>query len=133
MCEVESFKGPELLSSAENTWNYTVSESTIMAGEGSRNASANRDLKMAREMYETRTSQKNKQKINDLEAMVTEEENKLKEQEMEEEVDWLQDPVNVITRATQFVRMQAGRWRMKTLLAKALSTHGNYVEQMRKV
>lgn len=130
---VLSCSRPEPIYSAESTQNYTVSAGTIMAGEGSRNASANKDLKVAREMYETCTSQKNKRKIIDLEAMVHEEEKKLSEQEIEEEVDWLQDPGTVTTQATQFVRTQAKSWRMKTLLAKALSMQDNYAEQLQKV
>lgn len=66
-----------------------MSGNTIMVGEGSHNASAKKDLKMAREMCETCMSQKNKHMINDLDVMVKEEEKKLKEQEIKEEVDWL--------------------------------------------
>lgn len=100
--------------------------------EGSHNASANKDLKVAREMYETCTSQKAKRRINDLDAMVNEEEKKLNEQEMEEEVK-IQDLGMVTTRATQFVRTQAESWRMKTLLAKALSMQGDHAEKMRRI
>lgn len=39
----------------------------------------------------------------------------------------------ITTQATQFVRTQVESWRMKTLLAKALSMQGDYAEQIRKV
>lgn len=74
-----------------------------MAGEGSRNRSANNDLQQAREMYERGTLQRNKHKIIDLEATVQEEESKLSDQQIGEEFDWLQDPRTPSTRATQFV------------------------------
>lgn len=93
----------------------------IMAGEGSRNASTNRDLKRARETYETRTLQKEKQRIEELEAIVTEEEENFEAQELEKEMDWVQDPGTVTTRSTQYVRTQAEMWRMKTMLSKAIS------------
>jgi len=95
-----------------------------MASEGSRNASANRDLKRARETYETHISQKGKQKIEELEAIVNEEEKNLESQDLEKEIDWIQDLGIITTCATQFVRMQAEMWRMKTMLAKALSMQG---------
>jgi len=91
-----------------------------MAGEGSRNKSANNDLQQAREMYERRTSQRNKRKIIDLEATVQDEESKFSDQQIGKEVDWLQDPGTLSTRATQFVKTQAESWRVKTLLAKAM-------------
>jgi len=65
--------------------------------------------------------------------MVQEEEKKISEQDIEKEVDWLLDPGTVTTRATQFVRTQAESWRMKTLLARALSVQGDYAEQLRRV
>lgn len=73
-----------------------------MAGEGSHNRSTNNDLQQVREMYERRTSQRNKRKIIDLEATVKEEECKLFDQQIGKEVDWLQDHGTPSTRATQF-------------------------------
>ena len=43
---------------------------------------------------------------------------------MEEEIDWISGPRTLATRATQFVRTQSEVWRMKTMLAKALSLQG---------
>jgi len=71
-----------------------------MVGEGSRNASANRDLKQARETYETSTSNKGKRKIDELEAIVIEEEENLEAHDLEKEMEWVQDPGKVTTRAT---------------------------------
>lgn len=68
-----------------------------------------------------------------MESKVTEEERNLKEQELEKEVHWIQDPGYVTTRATQFVRTQAESWRMKTLLAKALNMQGSYEDQLRQI
>lgn len=48
-----------------------------MAHEGSRNSLANRDLQRAQDSYETRTSLKEKHKIEELEAIVVEEEEHL--------------------------------------------------------
>lgn len=104
-----------------------------MAGEGSRNKSANNDLQQAREMYERRTLQRNKRKIIDIEATVQDEESKLSDQQIGKDVDWLQDPGTLSTRATQFVRTQAKSWRMKTLLAKAIDIQGEHAEQLRKL
>lgn len=101
-----------------------------MEGEGSSSTSVNKDLKTARDMYETRMSLKNKHKIIDLEAMVQEKEKKLSEEDIEKEVDWLQDPGTVTKRAMQFVRTQAESWRMKTLLAQALSMQENNKDQL---
>ena len=81
-------------------------------------------------MYETRTSQWNKCKFIDLEAMVQEEEKKLSDQQIGKEVDWILNPGTVNTHATQFVRTQAESWRMKTLLAKALGTQEEHAEQL---
>lgn len=100
-----------------------------MAREGRRNVSTNRNLQQARDSYETRTSLKEKRKIEELEAIVAEEEEHLKEQDMEKEVEWIQDPGTATTRATQFVRTQAKAWRMKTMLAKAVSMQGEYINQ----
>lgn len=61
----------------------------IMAGEGSINVSANRDLKQAGEAYETRTSNKEKCKIEELEAIVTEEEEKMEAHDLEKEMEWV--------------------------------------------
>lgn len=58
-----------------------------MASEGSRNASANRELKRARAAYETCTSQKEKQKIEELEAIFSEEEKNLEAREVEKDMD----------------------------------------------
>jgi len=58
-------------------------------------------------MYETRTSQRNKCKISELEASVKEEETQVSDQQIGKEVDWLLDPGTTYTRATQFVRTQA--------------------------
>jgi len=104
-----------------------------MAGETSRNKSANNDLQQAREMFERRTSQRNKRKIIDLEATVQDEESKLSDQQIGKEVDWLQDSGTPSTRATQFVRTQAEGWRMKTLLAKAMDVQGEHAKQLRKL
>lgn len=60
----------EPIHSAKRNQKDTERVSTTMAGEGSRNVSANKDLRNAREMYESRTLQRNKRKIIDLEAMV---------------------------------------------------------------
>ena len=75
-----------------------------MVHEGSRNVSANWDLQKAREAYETWTTQKEKRKIEELEAAVTEEEEHLEEQDLEKEVEWIHDPGTATTWATQFVR-----------------------------
>jgi len=66
--------------SANNAQDKIRQVRNFMAREGSRNRSANKDLQQAREMYERRTSQRNKRKIIDLEATVQEEENKLSNQ-----------------------------------------------------
>jgi len=106
-------------------------ESAPMAGEGCRNQSANNDLRLAREMYERRTSERNKRKIIDLEASAQEEESKLSDHQLSQEVNWLQDPGMTSTRATQFVRTQAEAWRMKTILAKAMDVQVKQAEQLR--
>ena len=51
--------------------------------------SANRDLKQAGEAYETRTSNKEKCKIEELEAIVTEEEEKMEAHDLEKEMEWV--------------------------------------------
>lgn len=100
-----------------------------MACEGIRNASANWDLKKAREAYETQTTQKEKRKIEELEVAVTEEEEQLDVQALETEMDWLSDLCTTTTRATQFVRTQGEMWRMKTMLAKALNMHAEDIKR----
>lgn len=99
-----------------------------MEGEGSCSASANKDLRTAREMYETRTLLRNKHKIIDLEAMVHGEEKKKSEEDIVREVVWLQDPGTVTKRASQFVRTQAESWRMKAMLAQDLSMQADNKE-----
>lgn len=44
-------------------------------------------------------------------------------------MDRLSDPGTVTTRATQFVRTQAEMWRMKTMLAKALSMQAEDIKR----
>jgi len=48
---------------------------------------------------------------------------------MEKEVEWVQDPGMATTRATQFMCTQAETWRMKTMLAKAMSMQGAHIDQ----
>lgn len=100
--------------------------------EGSRNSSANKNLKQAREAYETRTSQKEKRKIEELEGIVVEEEEKLEENDLEKEMEWVQDPGTTTTRVTQYVCTQAKMWRMKMMLAKAINMQGEYLIQARQ-
>lgn len=119
--------------SADSAQENTTRASKKMAGEGSLNESTNKDLHHAKEMYKKWTSQRNKHKIIELEAMVQEEEKKLSEQQLGKEVDWLLDPGTTNTRATQFVRTQAEIWRMKTLLVKALSIQDEHAEQLQKL
>lgn len=92
-----------------------------MVREGSQNVFANWDLQKAWEAYETHTTQKEKCIIKELEAVVTEEEERLDVQDLEKEVEWLSDPGTTTTRATQFVQTQGEMWRMKTMLAKTHS------------
>lgn len=105
--------------------------SASMAGDGCRNNSANKELQLAREMYERRTYARNKRKIIDLETSAIEEEGKLTDQQLGQEVDWLQDPGTNSTRVTQFVRTQAEAWRTKTILAKAMDVQSEQAEQLR--
>lgn len=49
---------------------------------------------------------------------------------MEKEVQWIQDLETTTTLATQFVRTQAEMWKMKTMLAKAISMEGEYINQV---
>ena len=65
------------------------------------------DLKQARETYETRASQKEKHKIEELEVIVVKEEENLEEHEIEKDMEWVLDPGTPSTRATQYVCMQA--------------------------
>lgn len=81
-------------------------------------------------MFERRTSQRNKRKVIDLETSAQEEEAKLSDQQLSQEVDWLHDPGTPSTWATQFVRTQAEAWRMKTMLAKALDVQGEQAKQL---
>lgn len=92
-----------------------------MAPKGSRNESANRELKKAREAYETLVSTKGKKIIDEIEAEVNEEHERLDMQSIEEEIEWISDPGTPTTRATQFVRTQSETWQMKIMLAKALA------------
>lgn len=99
---------------------------------GSRNASANKELTRAKAAYENCTSQREKWRIEELEAMVNEEEKSMNQQELVKEVNWVQDPDTVTTRATQFVRTQAEMWRLKMMLAKAISMQGDSANQLRQ-
>lgn len=91
-----------------------------------------KDLQQAREAYETRTSQKEKHKIEELEAIVVEEEENMENNDMEKDMEWVQDPGTTSTRATQYVHTQAEMWCMKTMLAKAISMQGEYLNQARQ-
>ena len=84
-------------------------------------------------MYETKTSQRNKRKLNELESSVKAEEAQVSDQQLGKEVNWLQDPGNTFTRATQFVRTQAEAWRMKTMLAKVLEAQEEQDERVQKL
>lgn len=63
--------------------------------------------------------------------MVKEEEEKLDQEDMVKEVDWVEDLGTVTTRETQFVRTRTEMWRLKTMLAKALSMQGDSANQLR--
>jgi len=94
----------------------------FMDSEGCRSITANMELQTARDMYETRTVSKNKRKISALQASVKAEELSRTEEDIAQEVNWLQDLGIASNRATQFVRTQAESWRIKTLLARALDS-----------
>lgn len=85
-------------------------------------SAANRELRTAQNMYETRATARSKHKVAELEASVKKEEAQRQEGIIAEEVDWLHDPGNPCKRATQYVRTKAESWRIKTLLAKALDS-----------
>jgi len=58
----------------------SVATSYAMKGESCRNQSAIKDLQQAKAMYETRTSQRNKRKLSELENSVKEEETQVSDQ-----------------------------------------------------
>lgn len=122
----------KLFSLALRTRCCLVLEFEIMASEGSRNALANQDLKQAQEAYETRTSQNEKRKIEELETIVTKEEENLEAHDLEKDMEWVQDPSTSTMRATEYVRTQVEMWGMKMMLTKAISMQGDYISQARQ-
>lgn len=75
-----------------------------MSVGGSGNVSVNKELKKAREAYETLVSAKGKKKIDEIEAKVNEEWERLQMQSIEDEIEWISDPRTPTTRAVQFFR-----------------------------
>jgi len=84
----------ELLPSPIVTFERTMSSGIC------RNEPAYRELKRAREVYETQVSAKGKNIINEMEADVNEERGKLDMQTIEEEIEWIANPGTPYTRAT---------------------------------
>lgn len=91
-----------------------------MSAGSCRCTAANRELRTAQNMYETRATARSKCKIVKMEAAVKHEEVQRQGGFVAEEVDWLTDPGMPAKRATRFTRTKAESWRIKTLLAKAL-------------
>ena len=61
---------------------------------------ANKELQTARNMYETRTTARNKRKIEEMEDMVKKEEAQRTKDDIAGEVNWLLDPGTASKRAT---------------------------------
>lgn len=64
-----------------------------------------------------------------MEAIIVEKEENLEENDLEKEMEWVQDPDTATTQPTKYVHTQAETWRMKMMLAKAISMQGEYLNQ----
>lgn len=78
----------------------TIIYKSTMSTGGCRNESVNRELKRAREAYETQVSAREKKIISEMEAEVNEEQEKPDMQSIEEEIEWIAYLGTLSTRAT---------------------------------